>query len=102
MNGEGGAAPDHHGSTGNLQRVDILQSGHPLAAGLSGTVQVTTSPQTMSWGVSDVNPTNAIVVAQVAGDPTKWAIFAYEKGDTLLDGATPAPEQRVGLFGIGG
>jgi hypothetical protein len=98
MTGDSGAAPDHHGSTANLQRIDILQAGHPLAAGLSGTVQVTTSPQTMSWGVSDANPTNAIVVAQVAGDPTKWAIFAYEKGAPLFDGATPAPERRVGFF----
>lgn len=102
MTGDSGSAPDHHGSTANLQRIDILQTGHPLAAGLSGTVQVTSSPQTMSWGVSDANPTNAIVVAQVAGDPTKWAIWAYEKGATLFDGFTPAPERRVGFFFNGG
>jgi hypothetical protein len=102
MTGDSGTAPDHHGSTANLQQIDILQPQHPLAAGLSGTVQVTSSPQTMSWGVSDANPTNAIVVAQVAGDPSKWAIWAYEKGALLFDGVTPAPERRVGFFVNGG
>ncbi len=97
MTGDSGAAPDHHGSTGGLTQIDILNASHPLAAGLSGTVTVTSSPQTMSWGVSDANPTNAIVIAQVAGDPTKWAIWAYEKGATLFDG-TAAAERRVGFF----
>jgi hypothetical protein len=97
MTGDSGAAPDHHGSTGNLTQIDILNASHPLAAGLSGTVTVTSSPQTMSWGVSDANPTNAIVIAQVAGDPTKWAIWAYDKGGILFDG-TAAAERRVGFF----
>lgn len=97
MTGDSGADPDHHGSTGGLTQIDILNASHPLAAGLSGTVTVTSSPQTMSWGVSDANPTNAIVVAQVAGDPTKWAIWAYDKGGTLFDG-TAAAERRVGFF----
>ena len=102
MTGDSGAAPDHHGSTANLDRIDILAPEHPLAAGLSGTVTVTSSPQTMSWGVSDATPTNAVVVARVFNDPTKWAIWAYEKGAILFDGFTPAPERRVGFFFNGG
>lgn len=102
MTGDSGADPDHHGSSGNLSSIDILVPTHPLAAGLSGTIAVTSSPQTMSWGISDANPTNAVVVAQVAGDPTKWAIWAYEKGALLFDGATPAPERRIGMFFNGG
>jgi hypothetical protein len=98
MTGDSGAEPDHHGSTGNLSQIDILDPSHPLAAGLSGNVTVTSSPQTMSWGISDANPTNAMVIAQVAGDPTKWAIWAYEKGAVLFDGVTPAPERRIGFF----
>jgi hypothetical protein len=102
MTGDSGADPDHHGSTANLDRIDILAPDHPLAAGLSGTVPVTTSAQTMSWGVSDATPTNAVVVARVAGDTTKWAIWAFEKGAILFDGATPAPERRIGFFFNGG
>jgi hypothetical protein len=98
VTGDSGSAPDHHGSSADLSRIDILAPEHPLAAGLSGTVQVTSTPQTMSWGVSDATPTNAIVVARAAGDSTKWAIWAYEKGALLFDGVTPAPERRINFF----
>lgn len=102
MTGDSGSAPDHHGSTASLSALDIVAANHPLAAGLSGKVTVTTSPQTMSWGISDAAPASAVVVAQVAGDPTKWAIWAYEKGAILFDGVTPAPERRIGFFFNGG
>ena len=101
MTGDSGADPDHHGSTGGLTQIDIVNPNHPLAAALSGVQTVTSSAQTMSWGYLDVNPTNAILIATVAGDPLKWAIWAYDKGGILFDG-TPAPEKRIGIFFNGG
>ena len=63
---------------------------HPLAAGLSGTVAITSSPQTIGWGVP---ATSADVVATVTGKP---GLFAYRAGDPLVGGA-PAPACRVGF-----
>lgn len=101
MTGDSGSAPDHHGSTGGQTEIQILDPTHPLAAGLSGTQTVTSSPQTMSWGYLEITPTDAVPVATVGGNPQQWAIWAYEKGDALYD-TLPAPEKRVGFFFNGG
>jgi hypothetical protein len=73
-------------------RVDA--PGHPLAAGFSGSVTVTRSRDSLSWG--RVGPA-AIRVASLPGDPDKTALFAYERG-TAMDGGSPAPARRVGCF----
>jgi hypothetical protein len=70
-----------------------IAAGHPLGAGLSGTVTVTTSSDTLSWGIPG---SNAFKIATIPGASTKAAVFAYEPG-TSMPGLT-APARRVGLF----
>jgi len=64
--------------------VVITDPSHPLAAGRSGTVTVTTSSRTMSFGVPGAGAT---VVATAAGVPTT---FVYDAGDTLVGGSPAA------------
>ncbi len=79
-----GTAPNaDYGST-STSTVDIVDDSHPLAAGLSGTVNFTSSNKSVTWG----QPAAAgDVVATANGMPT---IFAYDAGDLLADGSTAA------------
>ena len=80
-------------STSQSQLV-IADPSHPMAAGLTGTVTVSTGASNFSWGV----PSSAgDVIATVVGDPGKSPIFAYESGDAM-DGGFVAPARRVGFF----
>jgi hypothetical protein len=79
------------GPTGNVDygtvssaTVTITDSSHPLAAGRSGTVAVTTSSRAMSFGVPSGGGS---VVATAAGEPVT---FVYPAGATLADGAAAA------------
>ena len=76
------------------RRLAILDAAHPLAAGLSGTVEVVAQPERLSWG--RVGPA-ALRIATLEGEPEKTALFAYEKG-APMDGGFAAPARRVGLF----
>lgn len=78
--------------TGQTQ-VAIVNAAHPLAAGLSGTVSVTTSAANITWGVPNAN---AATVARPVGQPGRAAVFAYEKGAAMPGLA--APGRRVGFF----
>jgi hypothetical protein len=71
--------------------VDIQQRGHPLAAGFSGPVPVTTAPMQFGWGLPGPG---ADIVATVAGLP---AIFVYEHGVAMRAEVT-APARRIGWF----
>jgi hypothetical protein len=73
--------------------VVMTGSTHPLAAGLTGTVTVTSSSDTSSWGI--VN-SNAFKIATIPGASSKAAIFAYEPG-VAMPGLV-APARRVGFF----
>jgi hypothetical protein len=75
-------------------KIDVVDSRHPLAAGLTGTVTIYTQAREISWG--KVAPT-AEVVATLAGDASGAAIYVYRKGVTLYDG-TPAAGLRVNFF----
>ena len=70
----------------------IVTPGHPLAAGLSGTVSVASAAGDIAWG--SPNP-NAVVVARLPGTASA-SIFAYEAG-VAMPGLT-APARRVALF----
>lgn len=73
--------------------VSILTPSHPLAAGLSGIVQVYTYPTYMRWGATK-NP-GATRVARIAGDAL--GIFGYEAG-APMQGGFLAPARRVSFF----
>jgi hypothetical protein len=76
----------------NQQSLVIAAPGHPMAAGLSGQVQVATAGDLLPQG----NPNgNAIVVARLPGTTTA-SDFGYDAGATMPGLAAPA--RRVGLF----
>lgn len=75
-------------------RIAIRDPAHPLAAGLSGQVQVYSQLKQITWG--KVAPT-AEVIATLITDSSGAAIYLYRKGATLYDG-TPAAGLRIGFF----
>jgi hypothetical protein len=86
----GNASTDHN-TIGGQTDLEIINSSHPLAAGLSGTVTITSIPETFTWGLP---VDTAIKIAQIPGDPTKYPFFAYETG-ALMFGGFAAPARRV-------
>jgi PKD repeat protein len=79
------------GSGMSLISIDPTAIGHPLAAGFTGTVTVT-SPSGYNWGTPAATGT---VVARMIGNSV--AIFAYELNAVLANGQ-PSPARRVGFF----
>jgi hypothetical protein len=69
------------------------QQTHPLAAGLSGTVAVSTGNSPLNWGVPSAA---AVVAATLVNTPQRAAIFGYTAGATMQGLAAPA--KRLGFF----
>src|SRR6185295_4981879 len=86
-----GAESNEGTSTGQTS-LNIVFPGHPLAAGLTGTVAVSNS-LTMTWGAPNAN---AVTVARLAGSASKAGIFAYDKGAEMPGLAAPA--RRIGWY----
>jgi hypothetical protein len=85
--------PGEQGFIKGLTAVEITAPGHPMAAGLAGKVTVTTLPTLLAWGRPE---STASVVAQLAGQADRPALFGYERGTLMV--ALTAPARRVGLF----
>jgi hypothetical protein len=82
------------GTTSTTQTLlNIINQTHPLAAGLSGSLQVATTATNYTYGVP---PTGAVIIATVNGDSGKSAIFAYDRDATMF--TLDAPARRVSLF----
>jgi hypothetical protein len=88
-----GTSGTDYGTTSSQTAVAIVGGTHPLTAGLSGSVTVTTQADTFSWGVPNAN---AIKVATLTGNGTRCAEFAYEAGAAMPGGTAPA--RRLGIF----
>lgn len=80
-------------STGSRE-IEIVDSLHPLSAGLSGLVTVSDVDVSMTWGTP--GPA-ASVIAVLPGSTDQSTIFAYEKGALLVDGSL-APAKRIGWY----
>lgn len=80
------------GTTTGQTDVEIVTPSHPIAAGLSGVVTIADSPVDVGWGVP---APAAKIIAKLTDGTDHPALYAYEKGDTLIDGATKAPARRV-------
>ena len=77
-------------------QITITASEHPVAAGLTGTVDVTVAAVNFGWGLPGEG---AARIATLAGMANRYAVFAYEKGALLVGTpALPAPARRVVLF----
>jgi hypothetical protein len=88
----GGTWGTDKGDATNQTKLQIT-AGHPLAAGLSGQVTVVTAASKFVWG----NPSTAArKVAAILGSTTKWGIFAYDTGESMV--GMNAPARRVGFF----
>ena len=81
------------GTTTSQKNITITNAAHPMAAGLSGTVQVTTANTTFGWGKLNAN---GLKIATLTTDSTKATDFAYE-ANAVMPGLT-APKRRVGFF----
>ena len=80
----------------NQIALTITLPAHPLAAGLTGTLNVYGVAASMSNGIAGTLGTDATVVATLTtGEP---AIFNYNTGNRLSDDTTLAPARRVGFF----
>lgn len=90
----GNAGDVDRGTLAGQYDLEIVESSHPLAAGLSGIVEVVDFEQSFSWGNPEVS---SIVIALVPGDPGKVPFYAYETGTPMFDGFV-APARRVMLF----
>jgi hypothetical protein len=74
-------------------RIEIADPSHPLAAGRTGSVAVTSRPAPLRWAIPGPG---AAVVARLPGQGRKAAIFGYERGARMAGAVAPA--RRVGLF----
>ena len=81
-----------YGANGGVMNINVTNTGHPIAAGLSGTIALTTTNYTQSWAIPG---TGATTIALKAGAPTKSALFVYEAGATMV--GLNAPARRVGF-----
>jgi hypothetical protein len=82
------------GDTLPSTELTIVDPTHPLAAGFSGNVTVLTAGKGQyGFGVPGGD---AVVVANLVDEPQGAAIFAYEKGATMV--GLSAPARRVGYF----
>jgi hypothetical protein len=88
-----GAVRDTDYGEADAAALEVVGDGHPLCAGLRGTVRAALVPMPMAWGRPSPS---ALRIASLAGDPGRLGIFAYEKGATMI--ARAAPARRIGFF----
>lgn len=82
-----------YGYAGGQTQALIQVPSHPLAAGCTGTVNISTMASGAAWGRPAAS---AAQVASMTYDGSKKAIFAYESGAMMVGMAAPA--RRVGLI----
>ena len=82
-----------HGTV-NVDDIDIIDSSHPMAAGLSGTVQLYTSSQNVQFG--EPSSANAIEIAEKAGT-YHGLFFGYDQGVSMPGMVAPARRVGIGL-----
>jgi hypothetical protein len=81
------------GTATNQQNLNLTNLTHPMSAGLSSPVQATTALSSFTWGKPNAN---AIGIAVLPSDATRFAIFGYETGAGMF--GLPAPSRRIGFF----
>jgi hypothetical protein len=78
----------------NEIRMQVMNSDHPAAGGLTGLVRINYNKNNdMTWGKPN---DNAVVIANWQDEDSKAAIYLYEK-NTEMFGLT-APARRIGFF----
>jgi uncharacterized delta-60 repeat protein len=82
-----------YGTSASQTSLTIQSPAHPLAAGLSGSPTVVSSPRSFSWGVPNAN---AVSIASLAGNSARKVIFGYDTGAAMFGLAAPA--RRLAFF----
>jgi hypothetical protein len=75
----------------------ITDPGHPMAAGLSGKVQVYSDPFSLNYALIETMGPGASIIATADEDGQYATSFVYEAGSELEDGSI-APARRIGIF----
>ena len=83
------------GTENNETQLAMNNTTHPLAAGLSDPATVTNGGERFTYATG--LGADAITIATVDNDSSRYTIFAYDIGDTMVGGGT-APHRRVGFF----
>jgi F5/8 type C domain len=94
MNMVGPTSGADYGTIASQTQLGLAAVSHTVAAGL--TVAVTSSAQTFTWGKPAATAT---VVATVAGNGNRSAVFLYERKSTMV--GMIAPGRRAGFFAAG-
>jgi hypothetical protein len=97
MTPDNSVTPDSNGTLAGQTRIDVIDAGHPLAAGYSGDVGINGSNEDFRWGVPSGAATGAAKVATLAGDSEKFTIIGYDTGSQMENGFI-APARRVAYF----
>lgn len=82
------------GQDDGVQTVQMLDSKHPLAAGLKDTVAIYKENGKVSYGLHPGKDAVKIAEVPTSGDNRKTAIFAYEKGTKNINNET-VPARQV-------
>ncbi len=88
----GQAAGSDFGNTMGQQQLVITQPSHPLAAALTGVVDVLTTNGALHWAKPGASAT---VVATIVGSTDRAVAYAYEAGAPMV--GLVAPARRVAL-----
>ncbi|MGH1489418.1 MAG: Ig-like domain-containing protein, partial [Acidimicrobiales bacterium] len=83
------------GRVGGGKSITINDPSHPLAAGLSGEVDVLT--RNIAIGYANIGTEGTMVAERGMARRMRSTVFAYEEGETLSSGAV-APGRRIGTF----
>jgi hypothetical protein len=98
----GMTGPEEHrgcGVAAGLGDLSIKDPGHPIAAGLDGTVPVVTNGKNLNhlWMSYGIPGPGAAWIATWPGFPSRAVLFAYDRG-AAMPGLAAAPARRVGFF----
>ncbi|WP_437230734.1 FecR domain-containing protein [Planctomicrobium sp. SH661] len=76
--------------------LDLVQPGHPLAAGLDNQT-LGLFPPKMKRHMGWARPAgDAHQIARIQGSENQWVLFGFDRGEAMFD--RTAPERRVGFF----
>ncbi|MGF7031742.1 hypothetical protein J2T17_002656 [Paenibacillus mucilaginosus] len=90
----GMSSTSENSSVEKVKKITIKDAAHPIAAGVTGSIDVYTEDGRIDYGVPGKNAT---VIATVAGDDKKAAVYAYEKGSKNIKGET-VPARTVFFY----
>jgi hypothetical protein len=81
----------------DIDSINIVNPGHPMAGGLTGSVPVYNDPYSLNWGLTETMGPGADVVATADTAGQYATLFVYEKGAEMEDGSLAA-ERRIGFW----